>query len=255
MVELRNVSSCYGEEEVLHNIDLSFEVGKITVIVGPNGCGKSTLLKTMIRLNSHTSGEIIVGGRQIEELETTTLAQQIAYLPQSKRPADISVLRMVLHGRFPYLKYPRRYQKKDIEIAQQALERMGIAHLADKNISQLSGGVQQKVYIAMALAQNTSVILMDEPTVYLDVSYQMKLMDLARELADSGKAVVMVLHDLTQAFRVADKLVVMEDGKIVMSAAPEAIYRSGVAESVFGVEVERIQTPNGWRYFYDKVIV
>lgn len=254
MVELRNVSSGYGQEEILHDINLSFEEGKITIIIGPNGCGKSTLLKTIIGLNTHTSGEITIGGTSIKKLQATDLAQRIAYLPQNKIPTDISVLRMVLHGRFPYLKYPRRYQEKDIMIAQKALEQMGIAHLSDKNINQLSGGVQQKVYIAMALAQNTSTILMDEPTVYLDVSYQVKLMEKARTLADCGKAVVMVLHDLTQAFRIADKVVVMESGKIVMCAAPEEVYQSGVIEMVFGIKVERIQTKNGWQYFYDKVV-
>lgn len=254
MVELKALTCRYGQEEVLHDIDLTFEEGKITIIVGPNGCGKSTLLKSIIGLNTDISGQIIVGGGSIEELESTALAQQVAYLPQNKIPTDIPVLRMVLHGRFPYLKYPRRYQKKDIEIAQKALEQMGIGHLSDKNINRLSGGVQQKVYIAMALAQNTSTILMDEPTVYLDVSYQIKLMEKARELADSGKAVVMVLHDLTQAFRIADKIVVMESGKIVMCAAPEQVYESGIVECVFGIRMDRIQTKNGWQYFYDKAV-
>lgn len=254
MVELRNVSSGYGQEEILHHINLSFEEGKITVIVGPNGCGKSTLLKTIVGLNSLTSGEIIVEGKKKKEFESTSLAQQIAYLPQNKIPVDISVLRMVLHGRFPYLKYPRRYQEKDNVIAQNALEQMEIGHLANKNINQLSGGIQQKVYIAMALAQNTSTILMDEPTVYLDISYQMRLMDMARELVNNGKAVVMILHDLTQAFRIADKIVVMEQGKVVMCDIPEKVYESGIVEKVFGIRMERVQTKTGLQYFYDKVI-
>lgn len=250
MVEFRNVCAGYGEEEVLHHINLLFQPGKVTVIVGPNGCGKSTLLKSMIRLNHHTSGEILVDGTSIETFESSVLAQQVTYLPQNKIPADITVSRMVLHGRFPYLKYPRRYREEDFEIAQKALEKMEIAHLADKNMSQLSGGLQQKVYIAMALAQNTSIILMDEPTVYLDISHQIRLMDMARTLADNGKTIVMVLHDLIQAFRKADEMIVMKEGKIVMHGTPDEIYVSGVIEQVFDISLERIQTSNGWQYFY-----
>lgn len=252
MVELRNVCSGYDGEEILHHINLSFEQGKVTVIVGPNGCGKSTLLKSVIRLNPHTSGEILIEGTNIKTLEATILAQRVAYLPQNKIPADITVLRMVLHGRFPYLKYPRRYREEDVGIAKKALEKMGIAHLADKGISRLSGGVRQKVYIAMALAQNTSTILMDEPTVYLDVLHQMKLMEMARELADSGKAVVMVLHDLIQALHIADKIVVMEEGRVIKCGTSEEVYTSDVVKQVFGIGIERIKTKDGWQYFYKK---
>ena len=255
MIELRNVCGGYGEEEVLHNVNLRLESGKIIVIVGPNGCGKSTLLKMLIRLLPHSAGEIRIEGIHIKELEAAALAQQVAYLPQNKIPADISVLRMVLHGRFPYLKYPRRYTEEDFTIAKRALEKMGVLHLADKNVSQLSGGLQQKVYIAMVLAQNTGSILMDEPTVYLDISHQLKLMEIARELASSGKSVVMVLHDLTQALRIADEIVVMQEGKLLMCASPEEIYKSGVIEEVFHVRMDRIQTAKGWQYFYDEVII
>lgn len=250
MVEFREVCGGYGEEEVLHHINLLFKPGKVTVIVGPNGCGKSTLLKSMIRLNHHISGEILVDGTNVEILGPSELAQQVTYLPQNKMPVDITVFRMVLHGRFPYLKYPRRYRKEDVEIAQRAIEKMEISHLAEKNLRQLSGGLQQKVYIAMALAQNTSIIVMDEPMVYLDISHQIQLMDMARELADNGKTVIMVLHDLTQALRKADEIVVMQDGVIVMCGTPEEIYTSGVVEQVFEIGLDRIQTTNGWQYFY-----
>lgn len=249
MIELRNVCAGYHDGEVVHDVSLTFEPGNVTVLIGPNGCGKSTLLKTLIRLNEHVSGEILVEGMPITTLDSTQLAQKIAYLAQSKRVPDITVKRMVLHGRFPYLTYPRRYREEDFAAVEKALEWVGIEDLADKNLNQLSGGTQQKVYIAMALAQDTPTILMDEPTVYLDISHQIKTMELARQLAAQGKSVVMVLHDLPQAFQTADKLVVMKDGRIVACGEPEVVYQSGAVEEVFGVKFQRVETARGWQYY------
>ena len=248
MIKIRNVSAGYNGEEILHDIDLDFEVGKVTVIIGPNGCGKSTLLKTLIRLIPHTKGDIFVGEEPAENLDSRALARKVAYLPQNKRVPDISVLRMVLHGRFAYLNYPRRYRAKDYEIAQKALDQVGIGHLAEKNMSDLSGGTQQKVYIAAALAQDTPVVLLDEPTTYLDISHQLKAMELAKELAAQGKAVVMVLHDLSHAFRVADTLVVMKDGKVCACGTPEEICENGMVERVFEVQIEKVQIKGQWAY-------
>lgn len=252
MIELKNMCAGYSNGEVLHNINLAFQPGKVTVLVGPNGCGKSTLLKSLVRLNPHTSGEIIVDGTTIEQLDPAALARKAAYLPQNKKTPDITVLRMVLHGRFAYLKYPRRYRTEDYEIAKRAMEWVGISDLADKNVNQLSGGTQQKVYIAMALAQDTQTILMDEPTVYLDIFHQLKLMDLAKELAAQGRAVVMVLHDLAQAFETADQIVLMNEGTIQICGTVEEVYQSGMIDQVFGVHFERVKTTYGWKYFYKK---
>lgn len=254
MIKMKNVCAGYDGEEILHDINLEFEPGKVTVVIGPNGCGKSTLLKTLVRLNPHTRGEIVVASMKaeyalIETLMPAELAQRVAYLPQSKRTPDISVLRMVLHGRFAYLKYPRRYRQEDYEMARKALKWVGIEDLADKNVSELSGGTQQKVYIAMALAQDTDTILLDEPTTYLDIAHQIKMMKLAKELAAQGKAVVMVLHDLAQAFQTADEIVVMDDGRVKACGEAEEVYASGVVDEVFGVEFRRIQMDGEWRYF------
>lgn len=265
MIKMRNVCAGYTGEEILHNINLEIEPGKVTVIIGPNGCGKSTLLKTLVRMNECSSGEILLGvGKnprdvsksnlhteyvKIERLTPAELAQRVAYLPQNKRTPDISVLRMVLHGRFAYLKYPRRYRKEDYEMAGRALKWLGIEELAEKNVNELSGGTQQKVYIAMALAQDTDTILLDEPTTYLDIAHQMKMMKLSKELAKNGKAVVMVLHDLTQAFQTADRIVVMDKGSVRACGNPEEVYASGVVEEVFGVELQRVWLEDEWRYF------
>ena len=249
MIEMKHVCAGYREKEILHDVTLSLLPGKITVLLGPNGCGKSTLLRSLIRLNPHTCGEIFVDGQSIDTFSQVELARKIAYISQSRKIPDISVRRMVLHGRFAYLKYPRRYRKEDYEMTDKVMRWMGIEHLADKNMSELSGGTQQKVYIAMALAQDTPVILMDEPTTFLDISHQMKVMRIAKELSVQGKSVVMVLHDLSQAFETADQLILLSEGKIVAKGSPEDVYQSRAADVVFQIQLTRIKTQKGWKYF------
>lgn len=250
MVELKNVCAGYEGREVLHQINLKIEPGKVTVLAGPNGCGKSTLLKTMMGMLPKTAGEIRVDGKALEEYKTVELVQKIAYLPQSRNVPEISVLRMVLHGRFPYLKYPRRYSEQDMEIARKALQQVGMEQYAEESVSRLSGGMQQKVYIAMALAQDTPVILMDEPTSFLDIAHQMKLMEMAKELAAQGKAVVLILHDISMALRVADQILVLSNGALVQSGSPEAVFSSGILTKVFGIEIKRVRTEEGWQYYF-----
>lgn len=248
MIELKNVCAGYDGKTVLHHVNVTFEPGKITVLVGPNGCGKSTLLKSIVRINPHSSGEVLIGGVSIQKMEQKQLARNVAYLAQNKKAPDISVMKMVLHGRFAHLSYPRKYRQKDIEIAKNALKWAGMEAESEKIVSKLSGGMQQKVYIAMALAQDADTILMDEPTTYLDVVHQLRLMEMARQLAKAGKAVVMVLHDLTQALQIADQVVVLKEGKIIAQGTSDEIYESGSLQRAFGVEVERVHTKSGWHY-------
>ena len=250
MIELHNVCAGYHGIEVLHHINLTIEKGKITVFVGPNGCGKSTLLKALTRFNPHFSGKILVNGMEIEQYSSIKLAREIAYLTQSRTVPEITVLKMVLHGRFPYLSYPRRYRKEDLEKAREALRWAEIEELAEKSMSSLSGGTRQKVYIAMAIAQDTPVILMDEPTSFLDISHQLRLMEVARELAREGKAVVLVLHDLSLAMRTADVLVVMKEGRILQTGSPKQVYQSGVLQEAFDVQVMQVDTEYGAQYFF-----
>lgn len=250
VIEFRQVCAGYQGIEVLHDINLTLERGKVTIIIGPNGCGKSTLLKSLIRLNPHCSGEILVNGTKIEQYSSIKLAREIAYLPQNRNIPEITVLKMVLHGRFPYLSYPRRYRKEDIEKAREALRWAGIEELAEKNMSSLSGGTRQKVYIAMAIAQDTPVILMDEPTSFLDIDHQLRLMELAKELARKGKAVVLVLHDLSLAMRVADVMVVMKEGKILQIGSPKQLYQNKGLETAFDINVTQVDTMYGVQYFF-----
>lgn len=251
MVELKHVCAAFSEREVLHDLSLTFQRGEVTVLLGPNGCGKSTLLRTVLGFVDRTGGEILLDGCPIEDFSPRKMARQIAYLPQSRPVPNITARRMVLHGRFPYLGYPRRYRKEDHAAVTGAMEKADAADLADRALPQLSGGERQRVYLAMALAQSTEAILMDEPTTYLDVRHQLEVMDLARRLAGEGKAVVLVLHDLCLALRCADKVAVLHNGRLQAFGTPEAVYDSGVLQRVFDVTVHRAWTGKGWRYYYD----
>ena len=251
MIELKNVCAGYEGKTIVKNASVTFEPGKITVLIGPNGCGKSTLLKSVVRINPHTDGEILIEDKTIDNFSSAKLAQNVAYLAQNKKAPDISVMKMVLHGRFAYLNYPRKYRPQDFEIARKSLEWAGMADKSDELVSKLSGGMQQKVYIAMALAQDANTILMDEPTTYLDVVHQLRLMAMAKQLAAEGKAVVMVLHDLTQALEVADKVVVLKAGEIIAQGTADEVYECGSIEEAFGIKIEKIKTERGesiWHY-------
>lgn len=250
MLKIEEICTGYDGQEVLHGISAQIEAGRITVLAGPNGCGKTTFLKSMIGLVSKTSGEIWIDGKKIEEYSAQMLAQKIAYLPQKRNVPDITVRKMVLHGRFPYLDYPRRYRAEDLKIADRALQQVGMEAYAEQNLKQLSGGMQQKVFIAMALAQDTPVILMDEPTSFLDIAHQIRLMETVRKLAEQGKAVVLVLHDLAMALRMADQILVLREGRMCAQGTPETVYKSGVLSEVFGVKVKRVRTEDGWQYYY-----
>ena len=170
-------------------------------------------------------------------------------LSQSRNTPSIQALRMVMHGRFPYISYPRCYSEKDKEIARKAMKETGSSAYETQNVKELSGGQRQGVYFAMALAQDTETIFMDEPTTYLDISHQLQSMQTARKLAKEGKAVVLVLHDLSLALGNADRVAVFEDGKLLSCDTPEQIYQSGVLEKVFHVGVHCADTPHGKQYY------
>ena len=249
MVELRNLSAGYGTRQVISGIDLEFPAGKVTVLAGPNGCGKSTLLKSVAGMLD-CEGQILLNGEALQSLPPRQRARRVACLPQNRQVPEISVRRLVLHGRFPYLSYPRRYRPEDLAAAETAMTAMGMEDLAERSLTSLSGGQRQKVYIAMLLAQDTPVVLMDEPTTFLDIGHQLQLMGLARQLADRGKTVVLVLHDLPLALAHGDRLVLMKDGHVVMQGAPEDIFQSDAIRQVFGAALGRTRVGDAWKYFY-----
>lgn len=249
MLELKNVSVGYPGRVVLEDVSLTVRPGKILVLLGPNGCGKSTLLRTIPGLLPALGGEVLLDGRPLRAYTPKEAAQRIAYLPQSRTVPSITARRMVLHGRFPYLSYPRRYRREDYAAADRALALADAAELADRPLPELSGGQRQKVYLAMALAQETEVILMDEPTTYLDVRHQLEVLALTRRLAAEGKAAVLVLHDLCLALSMADEIAVLDKGRLLALAPPEEIYQSGMLGRVMGVRLDRAAGRSGWRYF------
>ena len=248
MLEIKNVTAGYGKQPVLSGVSAAFEKGRLTSIIGVNGCGKSTLLKVMLGILPLTDGAVEIDGAELSALKRNEIAQRVAYLSQGKNTPDMTVMQMVLHGRFPYLGYPRRYTSRDREIAFAAMERMGISDLAEKPLYSLSGGMRQNAYIAMALAQDTEYILLDEPTTYLDIAHQLELMQILRELANSGKGIVAVMHDLPLAFNFSDTLAVINKGTLSIQATPSEISESRVVEDIFGVKIRRAQKGN---YLYE----
>lgn len=249
MLEIRNLSAGYGDKTVLNSIHLTAPTGKITAILGPNGCGKTTLLKTLCGILPAQAGQVLLDGEDLLSLPPRFLARKVAYLAQSHRIPNITVGRLVLHGRFPYLSYPRRYRQEDYEAANAAMARMGLEDLAEAPLNQLSGGQLQKVYIAMALAQNTPVILLDEPTTYLDIRHQLHLMRQAKELAVQGKTVLMVIHDLAHGLQTADHVILMEEGRVAAAGTPEELFAAGCIDQVFGIRLGRARTDTGWHYY------
>ncbi|WP_367925414.1 ABC transporter ATP-binding protein [uncultured Ruthenibacterium sp.] len=249
MIELIELDAGYRGRAVLQKVNLSFPEGYVTVLLGPNGCGKSTLLKTALGLLPSLGGEIKYDGTPLSTLTPVEIARRAAYMAQSRGVPSIEVERMVLHGRFPYLSFPRRYRKSDYEVVHSALEQADALELIGSRMEELSGGQRQKVYLAMALAQQTNAIFMDEPTTWLDVRHQIEVMRTARSLAQAGKAVVLVSHDLCLALRTADRVALLADGKLVQLATPDEIYKSGVLDTIFGVHVGRVSVDGEWQYF------
>lgn len=253
MLEIRNLCAGYPGEPVLEGISLSIPSGAVTVIAGPNGCGKSTLLKALTGILT-ASGSVTLDGQELLTLDHRQRARMVAYLPQNRQVPEITVKNLVLHGRFPYLSYPRRYRQEDLRMAQASMKKMGLEELADRSLTTLSGGQRQKAYIAMALAQDTPVIALDEPNVFLDIAHQLQLMEQAKALAGEGKTVVLVLHDLSLALEYADSLAVLSEGRCLFQGSAEETFLSGCLDRAFGVEVRRFSTPEGWKYTYGKQI-
>ena len=239
MIAIKDLYSGYGDDDILKGVSLNILKNELTVIAGPNGCGKSTLLKTISGIIKKTSGSIFIDNVDLSNISPLDRAKRIAYLSQNRSVPDIAVKNLVLHGRFPYLSYPRRYRAEDREAVDIALERMGIEGLRDKMVSELSGGERQKVYIAMALAQGSDYLLLDEPTTFLDISHQFQLLDLAKELCSENKSVVMVLHNLESALSIADSFILLDKGRLLFEGSVDDVYSSKLIDKVFNVEIKK----------------
>ncbi|MGN1163698.1 MAG: ABC transporter ATP-binding protein [Candidatus Ornithospirochaeta sp.] len=238
-LRIEGISSGYGKRIVLSDVSFKAERGEITSIIGPNGCGKSTLLKTLAGLIPLSAGKIFYGENDSSLLDKSERARRVSYLSQNRNTPDITVSSLVLHGRFPYISYPRRYSREDYIRVDEVLSKMGLSDKKDKRVSDLSGGERQKVYIAMCLVQDTDVLLFDEPTTFLDVSRQFSFLDEAKALRDEGKTIVMVLHDIPQALEESDRIVVLSGGRVMGEGDRDEVFSSGIVEDIFGVSLSR----------------
>jgi len=235
----------YGDRVVVDDLDLAVPDGRITVIVGANACGKSTLLRGMARLLRPSSGAVLLDGEAVHARPTRDVAKVLGLLPQHPiTPEGVTVVDLVGRGRHPHQGLLGRWSADDERAVAEALVRTGTADLADRPVDELSGGQRQRVWVAMALAQGTDLLLLDEPTTYLDVAHQVEMLDLLTDLnRRSGTTIVMVLHDLNLAARYADHLVAMKAGRIVAEGRPADVVTEHVIREVFDLESEVIRDP------------
>lgn len=240
-----DLSAGYGDRAVLNGLDLTVPPGRITAIVGANACGKSTLLRSLSRLLSPRRGQVLLDGKSIHRTPPRRLAQVLGLLPQSPvAPEGITVADLVSRGRHPHHGMLSRWSRKDDEAVAAALEATRTTALAERPVDELSGGQRQRVWIAMALAQQTDLLLLDEPTTFLDISHQVEVLDLLTDLNRSrGTTIVMVLHDLNLAARYADFLVAMADGRLHVSGTPETVLTEANIRHVFGLDSRIITDP------------
>ena len=240
-----NLTLSYDKKVVIRELNIVIPHGELTVIIGPNACGKSTLLRTLSRLTAPQTGSVLLNGRQISDYATKEVARELGLLPQSSlAPGDILVEDLVGRGRYPHQHLFSRWSDADRLAVSEAMQATGISELADRPVDTLSGGQRQRVWIAMVLAQQTPLLLLDEPTTWLDITHQIDLLELMQDLNRKlGRTLVVVLHDLNHACRYATHLIAMRDGKIVAEGAPSEIVTTALIEEVFGLRCMIIDDP------------
>nr|WP_319487733.1 ABC transporter ATP-binding protein [uncultured Caproiciproducens sp.] len=242
MLNLLHLTGGYNGEVKVKNISAEFKKNEITAIVGPNGCGKSTLLKLMVRLLKPMSGKIILDDSDVSSLARKEFAQKVSFLPQARGVPHMSAGSLVFHGRYPYLTYSRKYSKKDYEAVENAFMITGTDKFRDIPLERLSGGERQKVYIAMLIAQDTDIVLLDEPTTYLDMNHQFELMNIIKSLKQQGKTVITVLHDLSLALQYADQVIVMDQGELTACGTSNDICLSRTIDKVFHIRTQVVSS-------------
>lgn len=241
----RDVSLGYGDADIIKALNVDIAPGKITSIVGPNGCGKSTLLRSLSRLLRPTCGEILLDGKAIAEIPTKELAKSLGLLSQAPiAPDGIVVADLVGRGRTPHQGLLGRWSAEDYAIVEESLRTTGTYELAERSIDELSGGQRQRVWIAMALAQRTDILLLDEPTTYLDIKHQLEVLDLLTDLnSEHGTTIAMVIHDLNLAARYSEELIAVAEGKVYAQGTPREVITRETVRHVFGVDSIIVDDP------------
>lgn len=241
----RKLTLAYDRALIIQDLNVVIPAHQMTALVGPNGCGKSTLLKGLARLLKPQSGVVYLDSESIFKLSTKAVAKRLGMLPQSPiAPEGLTVRELVAQGRYPHQSWLQQWSQEDEHFTEQALEITGMTELGDRPLDSLSGGQRQRAWIAMALAQNTEILLLDEPTTFLDLAHQIEVLDLLHDLNQmQGRTIVMVLHDLNQACRYADYLIAMREGKIFAQGFPAEVMTVEMVRSVFGIENHIIKDP------------
>jgi len=245
VIQAENLSLGYDSgANIIHQLTLTLTPGHITALVGPNGCGKSTLLRGLSRLLKPAHGAVYLDGQDIHAMKAKDLARQLGILPQAPTaPEGLTVHELVAQGRYPHQNWFQQWSGDDERIVAEALEQTNLTLFADRPVDTLSGGQRQRAWIAMALAQQTNVLLLDEPTTYLDLAHQIDVLDLLAELNEQGRTIVMVLHDLNQAARYADTMVALRGGQIIVQGTPQQVMTSENLKQVFGLNAHIIHDP------------
>ncbi|MFC5475417.1 ABC transporter ATP-binding protein [Paraherbaspirillum soli] len=241
---VKGLHASHQKIPVLHGVDLTIEPGRVTVIVGPNGCGKSTLLRCMARLHKPVLGSVHLGGEDLWRLRPQQAARRLAMLPQTPQaPEGITVGGLVRYGRHPHQGLLQQWSAADEQAVRAALQATDVLQLADRRLDQLSGGQRQRCWLAMVLAQETPLLLLDEPTSMLDLGHQVDVLNRVQALAAAGRGVVIVLHDLVAAARYADTLVAMRDGRVLATGTPRQIVTPALVRQLYDLEVDVLAAP------------
>lgn len=247
-LEAEGITVGYGGPAILHEISLAIPSAKITALIGPNGCGKSTLLRALGRQQPLSAGAVRFNGDSIHDLSARQFARHVAFLPQQPvTPEGVTVREVIAYGRYPYTGAFASLNARDHEAIEQAASKAGVEELLDNPATELSGGQRQRVWVAMTVAQETPILLLDEPTTYLDPAHQISILDLVRDLNKAGRTIVMVVHDMTHAARFADHIVAMRDGQVVATGDTDTVMSAALIAEVFGMECLTVQDPETGR--------